>query len=208
MWINKSFPGPVSGIAGIVLVAGCSSLIAPSVTTEMTALRAGEYRLDPAHASLLFKVNHLGLSDFVGRFNEFDAVLDFDPERIGEAQLEVVIQTGSIDVNDADFEMELRGRDWFNTKQYPEAVFRTGSVTLVNEKTARFNGQLTLRGISAPLAIDIVFNGGANNLLTLKYTIGFSATASFLRSDYGIDHYTPAVADEVRIEAYTEFQRR
>jgi polyisoprenoid-binding protein YceI len=192
----------------VAFCAACSSLLTPNVTTGVTELRAGEYRLDKQHATLLFKVDHLGLSEFVGRFNEFDATLDFDPERIEEARLEAVIQTASIDVNDPEFEEELRGRDWFNTTRFPEAVFRTNSVTLIDDESARFSGELTLLGVNVPVELNVVFNGGANNLLTLKYTIGFSATTSFMRSDVGMDHYIPAVGDEVNIEVYAEFQRQ
>ena len=88
----------------VVAIAACSSLLTPNVTTGITELRVGEYRLDEQHATLLFKVNHMGLSTFVGRFNEFDASLDFDPKRIENSRLEAVVQTTSIDVNDPEFE--------------------------------------------------------------------------------------------------------
>jgi polyisoprenoid-binding protein YceI len=198
----------LAAVCAVVTLVACSSLLKPNVTTGVTELRAGEYQVDKQHATVLFKVDHLGLSEFVGRFNQFDASLDFDPQRIGEARLEAVIQTASIDVNDPTFEEELRGRDWFDTERFPEAVFKTTSVTQVDENTARFSGELTLLGISVPVVLNVVFNGGANNLLTLKYTIGFSATTSFLRSDFGMNHYIPAVGDEIRIEIYAEFQRQ
>ena len=116
----------LAAVCAVVTLVACSSLLKPNVTTGVTELRAGEYQVDKQHATVLFKVDHLGLSEFVGRFNQFDASLDFDPQRIGEARLEAVIQTASIDVNDPKFEEELRGRDWFDTERFPEAVGSTG----------------------------------------------------------------------------------
>ena len=68
---------------------------------ELSKLKAGAYSLDKTHARLLFKVTHLGLSTYVGRFNEFDASLEFDPENINAAKLSAVIEVGSLDINDA-----------------------------------------------------------------------------------------------------------
>ena len=65
-----------------ILLSSCVSLLVPTVNTEVVSLKAGQYKLDKAHATLLFKVQHLGLSTYVGRFNNFDASLDFDPENI------------------------------------------------------------------------------------------------------------------------------
>ena len=79
----------VSSIAFAFLLfaapAGCASLVAPKVASEPAALRAGAYALDSNHASLLFKINHLGYSSYVGRFEKFDATLDFDAADVSAA---------------------------------------------------------------------------------------------------------------------------
>ena len=86
-----------------------------------------QYVLDPNHASLIWKLNHLGFSTFIGTFNDFEASLDFDPEDIENASLEVVISTSSLDVDIPEFEEELRGDNWFDVGVYPQAVYRTTS---------------------------------------------------------------------------------
>ena len=64
------------------LLFSCSRILTPDQTSEVTEVRAGQYVLDPNHASLIWKLNHLGFSTFIGTFNEFEASLDFDPEDI------------------------------------------------------------------------------------------------------------------------------
>lgn len=194
-------------IAASVLLLSCDRILTPDQTTEVTEVRAGQYVLDPNHASLTWKLNHLGFSTFVGKFNEFDASLDFDPENIEDAALEVVINTASLDVNIPEFEEELRGDNWFDVATYPQAVFRTTSfVESIDEDTFVFEGDLTLLGETAPVVLEINFHGGGRNFLTRSYTVGFSGSASFLRSDYGLDRFTSfGVGDEIELEIHVEF---
>ncbi|MGM8226563.1 YceI family protein [Cellvibrio sp. ARAG 10.3] len=194
-------------LATLFLLHGCGYLLQPDVQQGMANLEKGEYELDPRHTTVLFKVDHLGLSKFVGRFNRVDASLDFDPADPAAARLTAVIYTASIDVNDADFSATLAGRSWFNSERFPEARFVTRAVELVDGNRARFIGDLTMLGVTAPIALDVHFNGGADNMLTGRYTLGFSAAARFKRSQFGMDQYIPAVGDDVDVEVHAEFLR-
>lgn len=198
----------VSALAGLLLLAACTSLITPKLNTDYTTLRAGQYKLDKSHATVLFKVSHLGFSKYIGRFNELDATLDFDPQNFMAARLEAVVQTASVDVNDPDFEETLRGPGWFDSTSYPQAVLRTTSAEKLNETTTRFRGDFTLHGVTIPLDLDITFIAGATNPITGRYVIGFSATATVRRSEHGIAAHVPAVGDEVELEIHAEFQRQ
>lgn len=195
----------------IVNLSSCASvltpLITPKVKTEISSLKPGQYRLDKSHATVLFKVQHLGLSTYVGRFNDFDATLEFDPKNIEAASLNAIIEMGSVDINDQDLKQTLMGGAWFNQKNYPQAIFTSKSVSAVNENTFEFTGELDWRGVQKPIVMTAVFHGGANNILTGKYTLGFSATGRFNRSDFGMSDYIPLVGDEISIEAYAEFQK-
>ena len=191
----------------IVFTCACAELVKPNIKSDIKLYKEGEYSLDLNHASLLFKVNHMGFSDYVGRFNVFDASLSFDPANLDDASLSAVIDMKSIDLPDDSFENSLRGDKWFNVEVYPKALFRTTSVSYIDGNRMGFNGELTFLGKTNPITIDVVFNGGAFNFLTQKYTIGFSAKAEFLRSDYGLDRYVPTIGDKVAIEVNAEFQK-
>ena len=190
-----------------VLLSGCVSVVRPNYTQTISELRPGNYSLDPEHVYVHFSIEHLGLSTIVGRFNSVDATLDFDPASIEELQLDGVIDVGSIDMNNEGLEDRLRGDDWLNTQGFPEARFQTTSITAAENNDFVINGEFSLRGITLPMSLNATFKGGADNLLTGKYTLGFSANGSFLRSDFGIDAFAALVADEVFIEIHAEFQR-
>ena len=189
------------------LLFSCSRILTPDQTSEVTEVRAGQYILDPNHASLIWKLNHLGFSTFIGTFNEFEASLDFDPEDIENASLEVVINTSSLDVDIPEFEEELRGDNWFDVAVFPQAVYRTTRfVESVDEDTFLFEGDLTLLGTTAPVGLEVNFHGGGRNFLTRSYTVGFSGSAKFNRSDFGLDRFTSfGVGDEIDLEIHVEF---
>lgn len=196
-----------SSLIFLFLLGGCAALLTPKVQTEFTELKAGEYQLDKTHATVLFKVEHLGLSTYVGRFNSFDASLSFDPNDPANAQLEAIIEMASLDINNPGLNKDLQGAQWLSTGRYPEAKFSTLSVRQINEGQLEFVGQLDWRGVQKPVTMLVTFNGGANNILTGKYTLGFTAKGEFKRSDFGMDAYLGLVGDVIELEAYAEFQR-
>lgn len=195
-------------LAASLLLAGCdSSVLTPDVETEITEIRSGQYSLDRDHATLIWKVDHLGFSTYIGRFNDFDASLDFDPENIENSSLEVIVNTASLDVNLPEFEEELRA-DWFNVEQFPQAVYRTTSLAeAIDENTFVFNGELTFMGVTAPVALEVDFHRGARDISRrLQYVIGFSASASVQRSAFGLDNLVNiGIGDEVELEIHVEF---
>lgn len=194
-------------VLAALCLSACAALITPNYTQQVAELRPGQYQLDVEHAYIHFRIEHLGLSTIVGRFNKAAASLDFDPEALGELQLDGYVNVDAIDLNNRELEQRLRGRDWFDTARFPQARFSTVSVTPTGGGTLTIEGNFTLRGITRPLVLEARFKGGADNLLSGKYTLGFAANGSFLRSDYGIDGLGGLVADEVFVEINAEFQK-
>jgi len=192
-------------LACSALLVSCDRLLTPE--TSVQELRAGQYTLDKDHATLMFKINHLGFSSYIGRFNKFDANLDFDPENIADASLEVIVNTSSIDVNNTEFSEELRGSDWFDVATFPQAVFRTTSLLESNENSFVFAGDLTLLGVTQPVTLNVDFHGGGRNFLTRKYTLGFSGDVNFQRSAFGLDNLVAfGIGDDIELELHVEFQ--
>ena len=195
-------------VLGVALWAsGCASLIRPNYRTELAELRAGDYALDPDHAYLLFRVEHLGLSTVVGRFDDVDATLDFDPADMASMRLDGVVDVASIDLDNADLERRLQGGDWLDAAAHPEARFTTTAVEADGNGALRVTGDFTLRGVTRPLVLEGRFVGGADNVLTGRYTLGFEASGALSRSDYGIDSLGALVGDAVELEIHAEFQR-
>lgn len=190
------------------ILASCSLLLMPEADTALGDLKAGNYQLDPTHTTVLFKVEHLGISTFVGRFNAVDASLDYDPENPAKSRLDARVQLASIDINQPELAETLRGCNWFCVEKYPTAQFTTTRDATVDGSRLTFPGELRFRGQTQPVQVIVTVKGGANNRLTGYYTLGFRADMTFLRSDFGMDRFIPLVGDEVVVEVYTEFQRR
>ena len=193
--------------AAALPLAACASFIAPEPTAAPEAIRAGAYENDPAHTAFLFKIDHLGLSKYVGRFKDVEASLDFDESDPRAARLEAIIDMTSLFLTDPDFAEQLKGPAWFNVETHPQAVFRSEAVRVTGENEGVVSGTLTLLGVSKPVEMRVIFNGGARNLLTRRYTLGFAAYGSFKRSDFGLDRFSDFVGDEVEFEIHIEFLR-
>lgn len=194
-------------IALCCYLSSCASLVRPNYSQELAQLRPGAYTLDPEHAYVIFRIGHLDLSTIVGRFNVVAGSLDFDPANMSDLSLQGIIEASSIDMNNAELEATLQERAWFNSASYPQINFVSTSVQRTEESGVSITGNLTLRGVSKEIVLQARFNGGADNFLTGKYTLGFSANTVINRSDYGMDSFAALVGDEIDIELHGEFQR-
>ena len=191
---------------GLLGLGACGYLVpAGHQSVEPTELRAGAFRLDPEHAVLLWKVDHLGFSTFVGRFDRLSGVLDFDPERPTAAALEVLVETSSVSTHLPELTAILRTASWLDTERFPEARFLGRAIKVTGPTTGIVQGELTLKGVTRPVSLDVTFNGGAPNLLTGRDTLGFAASAVIDRSAFGISTLAPAIGREVTLEIHVEF---
>lgn len=206
--MSSRFVKNIFVFVSLSLILSCSSLLKPRLKVDWVDVRKGNYSLDKSHSVILFKVSHLGFSKFVGRFNAFDASLNFDAQNIENSSLEAVIDMTSVDVNNEDFEATLKSRFWFDTEAYPQAVFSTRSAQKTDDNTMVFQGDLTFLGVTKNIQLNVNFNGAATNLLTQKYTLGFEASSTFQRSEFGLDNYIPAVGDDIELEIHAEFQKQ
>ncbi len=210
MTLTRFPPAGLLAIAIFLLVglSTCANLVRPNFTTELKTLRAGQYQLDPMHSFLIFRIDHLDLSKIVGRFNTMEASLDFDPENPTDLKLSGIITTDSIDLNNENLEETLQEESWFNAAQFPQITFDSTSVQLAADSTLEVDGTLSMRGVDQPVTLLAKFNGGADNILTRKYTIGFSATAQISRAAFGMDTFTAFIGDNIEVELHGEFQQQ
>jgi polyisoprenoid-binding protein YceI len=203
---------PAAAGLGLAFLAACTSVVAPllkpSVSTEVTEVKAGDYALDPAHAALMFRINHLGFSTYVGRFERFDASLTGDAAKPTEAAVQAVIDMTSLDIANDPFATELMGPGWFDAEAFPQAVFKSASVVMTGDTTAKVEGQLTLHGVTAPVVLDATFNGAAFDRLRGADVAGFSATTKIDRTAFGVSKFSGLIADEVTIEIQAEFVKK
>jgi polyisoprenoid-binding protein YceI len=177
---------------------------------------AGEYKLDRAHTTLLFRVNHLGFSNFTARFRRVDGQLRFDARNLAATQLTATVDPRSIETDypdpNYDFNGELQGEAWLNAAKFPEITFRTTQVENLGNNALRVHGELTLRGVTKPIVLDATYNGGyLSHPMDPQARVGFSARGALRRSDFGITGGIPAagsnlgVGDQVTLIIESEF---
>ena len=192
----------IAGLACLMLTLGsCASLVAPRVAADPVVLKSGAYALDLDHGSLLFKVSHLGFSLYVGRFNRFDATLDFDADDVSAAHVEAKIDMASLDVAHDDFAATLTDQNWFDAGAYPEALFVSTAIEKTGDKTGRMTGDLTLKGVTRPVTAEMTWNGSKDAGGRFGVRSGFDATFTIKRSEFGMDTYVKegGLGDEVTI---------
>jgi len=193
------------------------ALSACAFTAEQTpqtlrALPAGTYQLEKPHASLIFRVKHLGLSYYTARFTDFDATLDFDPGNPTAAKLNANINPLSVRTDhptDADWDRQL-GEDLMEGTEFPQIVFTSTKIETTGEFTGRVTGDLAFMGVTEPVTLDVTYNGGMDRaaLYQGRAAVGFSARGKLNRSDFGLTRYASFVGDEVEIVIEAEFTRR
>lgn len=209
--LRRSAAGGIMLLAAFGL-AGCNTLAAaflkPDIDTAAATLPAGDFKLDPKHASLFFRINHLGYSTYIGRLERFDASLTGDPAHPETAEVTAIVDMSSLNVANPEFAEQLMGPEWFDTARYPQARFESYGLRLTSETQAEIDGDLTLKGRTQPVIIRAKLNGSAYDPLRSADIVGFSAILQISRSAFGVDKYSGLLADEVEIEIQAEFIRQ
>ena len=163
------------------------------------------YTLDPTHTYPHFAVDHLGVSTMWGRFGKTTGKFMLD-KVAKKASIELVVDTASIDTGDnvrgnrpRSRDEHLRAADFFNVQEFPTMTYKSTNVKFAGENPSEIEGQLTLLGVTKPLALKVdrwVCKDNPNNK---KPMCGGNATGSFKRSDFGMKFAIPNVGDEVKL---------
>lgn len=194
---------------------------APAAPAPITiAAPAGEYVVDPTHASVEFKVHHVGLSYYGLKFRTYDATVTFDPANIAASKVSATIKASDILAGyPADYvanhpgakfkswEDELaNSTNFLDAKQFPTITFVSTSVEPSGERSAKVTGDLTLKGVTKPVTLDVTFSGEtASHPFGKVPAIGFSATGSFNRADFGLTYLAGMIGDDVKVEIEGDF---
>ena len=162
------------------------------------------YVFDPVHTRVMFTIDHAGFSKAIGTVSGSQGSLHFDPGDWTSARLDVVVPMTRLDLGDSGWAASVFAPRFLDVKRHPQARFVASGLQRQAGDRGQACGQLTLRGVTRPLCLDVVLNKVARYPLPpFRRTIGFSATAMLKRSDYGMPNWESLVGDdiELRIEA-------
>lgn len=176
-------------------------------TTGFSAVNSGVYRLDQDHSYIVFSYNHLGFSRPRLQFRDFDATLTLNVENPDASRLEVTIDAASIDSNVEAFNGHLKGAQLFDVEKFGEIKFSSLSSIQASDVEGEVTGILTIRDQAQPVKLRVTLNKAAKHPRSRNDTLGFSATATVKRSEWGLDLAIPSVGDDVDIVIEAEFEK-
>lgn len=187
----------------------------------LAEVAAATYSLEKNHAFITVKVGHnAGISDYRISFTDFDGDLTFDPADPEGSSLNFSINPMAVETNypgdykagHADSGWESWNEDvsrdakWLNADAFPEITFTATDIARTGDLTGTVTGDLTLLGVTKPVTLDVTYNGVANPpWFGERDVIGFDASTTVQRSEFGMTAYIPNISDAVTVEFSGEF---
>ena len=197
-------------LAGLaVCFALAANVAVAGVSKNPAEAPNGAYSLDAAHSVVLFSIRHMELTEYYGRFNDMSGTLNFDGNQPARSHVSVSIATNSIDTPSPRLNRTLEGKDVFDAANFPEATFESTSIVRDGDDHGQITGNLTIRNVTKPVTFDVTFIGTTRNALDDSPVLGFHATTTIKRSDFGLTGmvWAPLVGDDVTLTIEAMFQQ-
>ena len=180
-----------------LLVAALFAFAGPAFAAPVT------YKLDPTHTDVIAQWSHFGFSNPSAHFGQADGSLVYDADNVAKSSVQVTLPLSGLDAFTAKFDEHLRSADFFDAIKFPSASFKSTKVEDLGDGKLKVSGDLTIKDITKPVVLDVTLNKVGENMQK-QPTIGFDATTTIKRTDFGVGLYAPAVSDEVKIRITTE----
>lgn len=174
--------------------------------TATGAVAAPEkYELDPSHSQVVFSYNHLGFSTTHGMFSGFAGEIMFDAEDPAASSVNVSMPVMSMFTGWEKREEHFMSEDFFGATEGDMVTFTSTGIEVTGDTTAKITGDLTMNGVTKSVVLDARLNQKADaHPMNNKPWLGFDATTTLLRSDFGVDKFTPFVSDEIEVQISIE----
>ena len=205
-FITHSAVGRIGAASlALSLLAGGAVVAQAALTKVPSEVQSGDYKLDPEHGKITWSVDHLGFSTYVGQFVNVQAELKLDPANPSASTLTATIPLTDVASNSDGLNRHLQTADFFDTANHPVATFRSTRIVVDpdDRDEATVHGDLTLRGVTRPVVMEVEFNQAGST--RGGYKAGFDGEATIKRSDFGITFGLPALGDEVKLHVEGEF---
>ncbi|WP_293882079.1 YceI family protein [Sphingomonas sp.] len=178
----------------------------PPGAPDASRVVAGSYKVDVNHTQVVWTLDHLGITPLTGAFGASSGTLEIDPSKLSAAKVNVTFNIADIATTSKGFTEHLLKADLFDVAKFTNASF-TSTAVVTNGTSARVSGNLTIKGITKPVTLDMKFYGAGANPLSKKLQVGFSGTATIQRSDFGLGYSVPRVGDAVMLSLVGAFEK-
>ncbi len=198
----------------MILGLAMTTALIGAAHAQALAVESGTYAVDPTHASLTWRVSHLGFSNYTARFTKFTATINLNAQDPTQSAIDVTIDPNSVrtdfpDPQRVDFDKEIgAGERFLNGAAFPEITFKSTRLERTSATTGLAYGNLTLRGVTKPVALAVTLNAAKPHPFNQRPTIGVSAVGMIKRSEFGMTALVPNIGDDVMLVIEAEFQRQ
>lgn len=168
------------------------------------AVASGTYKLDPTHTDVLAQWNHMGFSNPTAHFGTVDGTLVYNADDVSQSSVEVTLPLSGLNSFTAKFDEHLRSADFFDAATFPVATFKSTKVEAAGTNKLTVTGELTIKDQTKPVVLDVTVNGAGEHPMMKVPAVGFDATTTIKRTDFGVGAYAPNVSDEVTLRITTE----
>ena len=215
--MKKSILALALAASGTLAVTAISAQEQPQVpgAPDVSRVQAGDYTLDASHTLVSWQVGHFGFNDYIGLFGQIVGTMTLDPADIDATQFDITVPITSVSVPSEGLRDHLLrpGKDGGDPDFFgaePEAArFVSTSVDLGADGTsAEITGNLALNGVTRPVKMDARFTGAGAHPRSQVETVGFEASGTILRSEFGIGYAIPMVSDEVELKISAAFEKQ
>lgn len=162
------------------------------------------YKLDPTHTMVLFSWNHFGFSNPTANLGISAGTLVYDEANPAKSSVEVTLPLANLDTHVSALDEHLKKPDFFDAAKYPVVTFKSTRVEPLGGNKFKVTGDLTVHGVTKPVVLDATLNKAGMQPMLKVPAVGFDATGTIKRSDFGVGAYVPNVSDEVQIRITTE----
>ncbi len=187
-----------------------TSMIAMSYVGMAASAQAGEWTIDPSHSTAQFSVRHMMVTDVKGTFEKVSGTVNLDEKDLTKSSVEVTIDTSSINTRDAKRDEHLKSPDFFDAAKHPKITFKSTSIKKVGKGTYKVAGDLTMRGVTKPITLDVIGPSAAVKNPWGTNVRGVSAMGKVNRKDFGLNWNKALeaggvlVGDEVKLQIDAE----
>lgn len=181
-----------------------ATLLGSTVLAPAASAAPVTYAFDTVHSRVAFHVSHLGFSHSLGQLFIAPGTFVFDTADWSKGKVTATLPADSLTFGDAKWDAHVKSADFLDAAKYPTITFTATRVEQTGTGTGTLTGDLTIRGVTRPVTLQLRLNAAATHPMRKVPAIGFTATGTLKRSDFGVAAYVPMVGDELEIRIEVE----
>ncbi|OHC91008.1 MAG: hypothetical protein A2095_09460 [Sphingomonadales bacterium GWF1_63_6] len=198
--------------AALIAIAGGTVVIAQAPTgvpgtKDVAKVTGGTYKVDGGHTQVVFAWDHMGFTNNMGTIAEPTGTLTLDKANPAASKVSVEFAIANLRTGVTKLDEHLMKADFFDAAKFPTATFVSTSVKPEGASGAEITGNLTIKGITKPVTLDAEFYGAGTNPMNKQENVGFVATGSIKRSEFGMGYAVPVVGDAIELKIIAGFQK-